>query len=169
MYTEERLAGRRRKLNVETLLAPLIPVRGITLDLGCGLGIYTAWIADWEPLSEVVGVDISQESIDRAIQRPTITYYRSSWDDFVYTGPLDLVLATEVLEHAEDPEQLCKKWPRTTWVITVPVERPAPEENRWTPDGHGYLQTFNQERVLNLFPTIQHFSTDGNYFYLVGK
>lgn len=164
---------------VKELVRPLLGPGILALDLGCGLGRYTSWMARFCPGGRVVGLDISAESIVRAREsnlsgsgvkeQSNLFYQRASWDDLSPLMRPDVVLATEVLEHARRPASLVRRFQGATWVVTVPVERPAPVEGRWDPDGHGHLQSFDEDRARRLFDEVEHFSSDGRYFYLVGK
>jgi SAM-dependent methyltransferase len=71
------------------------------LDLGCGLGEFTAALA--EHGVEVVGCDVSQEALRLARERfPTLEFVLSGDELPFGDATFDVVWAGEVLEHVQD-------------------------------------------------------------------
>jgi SAM-dependent methyltransferase len=91
----------RRLRRVHEHLEPLIAEREPTtaLDVGCGIGITTAWIAERVP--RVVGVDISPRTIETAARVHSGPEFRVAAlpGDPLPDGPFDLVTFVDVLEH----------------------------------------------------------------------
>lgn len=92
---------------LEKLLAEFVPAPANTrvLDLGCGNGAVTAWLA--ERGLEVVGVDPSESGIAWARQsRPDLEFHRASAYEPLRArlGSFSLVLCLEVIEHVYDPQ-----------------------------------------------------------------
>lgn len=96
------------------------------LDLGCGIGLLTRRLG--EIFHEVTGVDGSQKKIQVAMSKnasKNIKYACSLFDDFVPTGTIDTIIATNVLEHVDDPKRFLRMaagWLSTNgaFIITVP-------------------------------------------------
>jgi 2-polyprenyl-3-methyl-5-hydroxy-6-metoxy-1,4-benzoquinol methylase len=91
----------RRYRRVHEHLRPLLAQRPprSALDVGCGIGITTAWLARRVP--RVVGVDISPRTIATAASIHHGPEFRVSAlpDDPLPEGPFDLVTFIDVLEH----------------------------------------------------------------------
>lgn len=92
--------GNARFVAIRRQLRPLLRRRPQTaLDIGCGIGVQTDWLAARIP--RVVGVDVSPRSIRFAsalYQRPSFAICDLLRDPFP-AGPFDLVTAFDVLEH----------------------------------------------------------------------
>jgi SAM-dependent methyltransferase len=73
------------------------------LDLGCGVGEFTAALADRRV--QVVGVEVAQAAIDRARSKhPQLEFRLTEIDDPLpfEDGAFDVVWASEVIEHVAD-------------------------------------------------------------------
>lgn len=98
------------------------------LDIGCGVGVFTALVKQQNPLSEVWGVDISAKAIaDNTLEHPKITYKQH----YVGRTPpfpqqyYDIVFSGEVLEHIDQPETLLNEAynalkPGGIFILTTP-------------------------------------------------
>jgi SAM-dependent methyltransferase len=90
----------RRLRRVQEHLRPLLNSRPrAALDIGCGIGITSCWLA--EQIPTVVGVDISPRSIEVARQlytRPQFEVCAPPRDPFP-GGAYDLIVLIDVLEH----------------------------------------------------------------------
>ena len=75
------------------------------LEVGCGEGEVLEKITVWFPRARVRGTDLSPEIVAEARRRhPGLDFQvMSVYDAPGAGGPVDLVLASEVLEHVEDP------------------------------------------------------------------
>lgn len=73
------------------------------LEIGCGIGTVTALLAGATPRGEVVGVDISPKSIERArrnlASRKNVRFVVSDMNGFAEPKPFDLVVLPDVIEH----------------------------------------------------------------------
>ena len=91
----------RRLRRVHEHLEPLLAERQpqSALDVGCGIGITTAWIAERVP--RVVGVDISPHTIETAARVHRAPEFRVAAlpGDPLPEGPFDLITFIDVLEH----------------------------------------------------------------------
>lgn len=97
--------NRTRDLNARVLRDQLeTPSGARVLEIGCGTGINTAFLA--EHAGEVVAVDLSERMLERARQRVSSPFVRFMCADVTapwpVEGPFDLVVATLVLEHVAD-------------------------------------------------------------------
>ena len=166
MYAEAWAAARMR--HIHNLLEPLVP-GARCLDLGCAEGWYSAWMAD-RGAREVVGVDLVQLKLDRADRRSNLRYVCASWDELPEgdLGPFDVALATEVLEHAVDPEALMAALRRMADVVvaSVPIAEPEPTDP-WRVQGH--LRSYRPDAFKALFERLDRFETDAFCAYAVGR
>ncbi|HTQ41036.1 MAG TPA: class I SAM-dependent methyltransferase [Pirellulales bacterium] len=79
------------------------------LDLGCGIGYGTRYLAE-HGASEVVGVDYSQEAITQAqseFHHPRASFVQDDAQqlDQIY-GPFDGIVAYEIFEHVDSPTSM---------------------------------------------------------------
>lgn len=88
----------------------LCPDSGRVLDLGCGNGVVTAWLAErgFDP----VGIDPSPEGI--AIARsahPELEFHQASVDESLPRdfGSFAMVVCLEVIEHVYDPVRFARR------------------------------------------------------------
>jgi len=73
------------------------------LDMGCGCGYGTAYLADQSPFSNITGVDVDQTALDFAAKyhaRPGVEYEKSSL--LHSKSSFDVIVCLETLEHVED-------------------------------------------------------------------
>lgn len=100
------------------------------LDVGCGSGYLTARIADAGHATDVVGVDVSEESIAVARRRETTASFHVA-DAFALEYPpdsFDVLIFGDVLEHFEQPERLLEETqpllqPDGRLIVSVPAFR----------------------------------------------
>lgn len=97
------------------------------LDVGCGNGIFlTVPLAERFPSTDFLGIDSDRETIDLANTANTCANLRYATNEELQSGHVfDFVLASEVIEHVDDPESFLD-WlhsvvaPQGTLVITTP-------------------------------------------------
>lgn len=90
----------RRHRRVREHLGPLLERRpAAALDVGCGIGLMSAWLAT--KVSRVVGVDVSPRSIEvcRQLHPDGEFHVRVIPAEPFPEGPFDLVTLIDVLEH----------------------------------------------------------------------
>ena len=82
------------------------------LDMGCGDGMFTRWVAS-QGASKVVGIDLSEEQVASAYAiekgNPTgITYYARDVMDIKAPeyGEFDVIIAVHLLCYADNPDKL---------------------------------------------------------------
>lgn len=97
------------------------------LDVGCGEGYVTNHIKEYRNEIHIEGVDYSPEIIKKAIRlNPRIKFTEGSIYDLKYNdNTFDLSVASEVLEHLEEPEKgivELKRVSKKYCIITVPNE-----------------------------------------------
>jgi SAM-dependent methyltransferase len=117
-----------------------IPAERIALaDLGCGSGMILCDVLAMKPLWTGYGLDISPAAINYA-RRLAVHKGVAGRADFrtgnisglpYRDGSLDLVVASEVVEHVPEPEQIIKEMARVLrpggqLIITMPVESHTP-------------------------------------------
>ena len=109
----------RRHRRVREHLGPLLE-RNLraALDVGCGIGLMSAWLAERVP--RVVGVDVSSRSIEvcRRLHPNGEFQVCALPDDPLPDGPFDLVTFIDVLEHLP-PSQLKLVFERVDEVIAA--------------------------------------------------
>jgi 2-polyprenyl-3-methyl-5-hydroxy-6-metoxy-1,4-benzoquinol methylase len=110
---------------LDELLAGAGPVRSV-LEAGCGEGHLTAKLAARFPGARVLGMDRSRAIVEVARRaHPELPFSVGSIYDPMSPGAWDLVVASEVLEHLDDPARalaaLCAGQPRHV-LVTVPRE-----------------------------------------------
>jgi trans-aconitate 2-methyltransferase len=102
-----KFAGHRTRPALE-LAARAGPVRGLIYDLGCGPGNSTAILASLNPDAKLIGVDSSQDMLDRAaIDGPKDAQWAnrdlSTWK---IEDPADLVFSNATYQWLDDHEAL---------------------------------------------------------------
>jgi len=102
--------GHRDKLQERTLYldrwAEHLPARSRVLDLGGGIGRFTQWLLDRECDVELVDPDLRSlwTAVDHAVGRPgRLDVHWTTGDCLPSVGPVDVVLAAEMLCYVEDP------------------------------------------------------------------
>jgi SAM-dependent methyltransferase len=152
-----KATSQKRYIAVTEALKKAIPKRKDAtrtfrmIEIGCAEGLYL-----WEAIkinSNIlsIGVDISLPKVERAFRHPNIVYMGWDWDEMYFAEKsFDLVLATEVIEHALDPQKLIDKILRIgeRAIITVPIK----ENEHADPlaDLTGHLHTFRPETIKQL-------------------
>ena len=116
-FYDERIAGKlgdfthpNPRLEAAVALigewAPPQPRR--ILEIGCGIGA-TSWrMARAWPEAEVVGADISEQSIAVArtcFERPNLRYFQAALGSGAPDGPYDLIVMTDVYEHVRPSDR----------------------------------------------------------------
>lgn len=160
--------ARRRMETIRELLMPIVHNARV-LDIGCGMGLYTKWCMD-VGAKEAVGVDIAQRNIDQAQDTwhdPGLSFMQASWDELpANLVDFDVVLATEVLEHAIYPDHLAREClSRGKYVVaSSPISEPEWEKPF---DVQGHLHSFRRSTFEALFDVPRYTFTDELYCYVV--
>lgn len=87
-------------------LASYLPAEGKLLDVGCGVGLVDYAIARTRPRVEILGIDISAESVARAKTHhalPNVGYQCIDLADV--DGRFDCILLVDVLHHVPPTER----------------------------------------------------------------
>ncbi len=92
----------------------------------------------------------------------------ASWDKLPDLGRFDWVLATEVLEHAQTPEQVIADVDGDRWLITVPIcedvrDDPFADYTSW-----GHVQAFREASIRRLL-RVEHYEEFGLYALAIGR
>jgi SAM-dependent methyltransferase len=100
----------RRYDRITRFLDRVLPQRGRVLDVGCGTGIFSRYLASrgWS----VKGVDLSPLMIQRArdIPHDGITFEVSSIEEIHSDAQFDAIVALSMLEYVEDDEAAIQKF-----------------------------------------------------------
>jgi 2-polyprenyl-3-methyl-5-hydroxy-6-metoxy-1,4-benzoquinol methylase len=108
------------------------------LDVGCGNGVFlTIPLAELFPSTKFIGIDSDRETIDLANTENTCANLRFATNAELEDGmTFDFVLASEVIEHVDDPESFLD------WLRLILAERGKLVIT--TPNGYGpfELSTF---------------------------
>lgn len=107
-----------RKLPFDDLVALCDPVGGgLVYDLGCGPGSLTVELAERLDAGRAVGIDSSDEMLDRAqpLARrsnggPAIEFRSGDLADFVPDVPADLIFANASLHWVDDHRSVLHRW-----------------------------------------------------------
>lgn len=105
---------------------------GRVLELGCGIGTMTMWLASSDKIAEIVAVDAFEQAIAQlsSYQIPKVIPVRASSQDFrlPYGTYFDTVIACELLEHLywDEEKEFLHHLSRytnsdTRFVISVPI------------------------------------------------
>ncbi len=119
------MAGFERTLDeLFTLAAP-----GTVLDVGCGEGVLSEQWAQRLDGGRVVGIDLADPKLEAewaGRTQPNLEFRPMTGERIDYAdGEFDLVAATEVLEHVEDPEVVLAEMARVArshLLVSVPHE-----------------------------------------------
>ena len=104
--------------------------RGRILDLACGVGYGTRYLADHgKDVTEAIGVDVAADAIEyaqRRYARPGVRFMRDDAHEFVDDEGFDTVVSLETIEHVRDPEKLIVRLisalrPGGTLITSVPT------------------------------------------------
>lgn len=115
------------KLKIDIILALEKYNPKTILDVGCGEGFITSRLGNKFKEADILGIDIEQEYIDYAKFFNTYDNVRYELNsiDTLPEIKYDLIVATEVLEHLEDPKGAIEKLKAVSGgiiLITIPNE-----------------------------------------------
>ncbi len=150
------LAGAGEWLELKKLLPDFTGKR--VLDLGCGYGWHCKYAAD-HGASDVVGVDLSQRMLGRAMEQntaPQIHYHCAAMEDLTFSaGRFDVVFSSLAFHYVRDFSPLVERisdWLRPGGELVFSVEHPV-----FTAYGSQDWYYDSQGKIL-------HFPVD-NYYY----
>lgn len=153
LYSTQR-AGIRAFVRLRHLLSPLeslenwVPREGKILDIGCGHGLFTSYMALKSPLRLVLGIDPSPDKIEVAKKTrpvlPNLNYRLGKVDDLSESGAFDAITIVDVLYLLPEPKQRaimadCHRLLVDSGILVLKTQDTRP---RWR-----YAWTFMQEKV----------------------
>ncbi len=124
--------GRRARARALARVLPTLPRPERVIDFGCGRGLHTILIAEEFPASEVIGVDVDEESLRfarlcaDASGLTNVTFVKAESAAALDFSPADLVVSVDVLEHVRDDRSVINALaervkPGGTLVLHVPL------------------------------------------------
>lgn len=125
---------------------------GKLIDLGCLDSLIPVWAKrDW-PQCEIWGLDQSQDAIlALASAYPEINYTHGDvYDTTLPTGYFDYVVAGELIEHLEHPEDFIKEAFRILRPGGVLALSTPKEEEKGGVDEHAHLWSFSRHDIAKL-------------------
>lgn len=107
---QARLRDLNRHTNTGFIQVLDVPAGGRVLEIGSGLGMLAAAVADAAPGASVVGVEIAPAQIAAAVRHAAVRYVRADALALPCADEtFDLVYARFVLEHVPDPARLLQE------------------------------------------------------------
>lgn len=122
----QRALIRRFVSTLHDLFIEAGPVTSV-LEVGCGEGFISGYLSEQFPAIKFTGVDLAAEDVDRLKRKfPRVEAHQgSAYDLSMLSGPYDLVICAEVMEHLDTPEraldEMLKMKPRRM-LLSVPHE-----------------------------------------------
>lgn len=151
VYSEAKPLSRARMDLVKAFLDKWSTDVEYFVEIGCAEGYYCEYMST--RVRDVVGLDISEPKLLRAVVRPNIQYVVGDWDNMTMfdTNSFDLALASECIEHSLDPAVVIKEVFRVakSCIFSVPLNetlKQSPLEQ-----GSGHLHSFTIDSFLELF------------------
>jgi ubiquinone/menaquinone biosynthesis C-methylase UbiE len=96
------------------------------VEIGCGEGELLSRLSAWRPARQQFGFDVSREILEQARRHPGITVALQSAEALALADrSADLVIASEVLEHLNDPQAALREIARVARrrvILSVPRE-----------------------------------------------
>lgn len=154
LYSEQGFVI-RLFVRLRYLLSPLevlenwVPREGNILDLGCGHGLFTAYMAMRAPSRNILGVDPSSAKIEVARRTqstvPNVHYILGNIDDVLKDKPFDTITIVDVLYLLPEARQreileTCHRLLSDSGVLVLKTQDTRP---RWR-----FLWTYMQESVV---------------------
>ena len=144
---------------------------GSLVDVGCGAGLVLAHLQQWYPSARFAGFDIAPAA-ERFWEVPRSRGISLTLGDFttMETGPFDVLLALDVLEHLADPYAFLErvKTRATHFVFHFPLDLSALSVLREQPllhvhDRVGHLHFFTRRLALALLQDCGYQVIDARY------
>jgi len=144
---------------------------GLTLDLGCGSGLFLELLSQGVSLRRHYGMDVSRNAVQLARCRcPIGRFVLGSVGAAPFASEsVDCVLCTEVLEHVADPAMAI----REIWRILVPggiVLLTVPDGVRDRYGGHRHFWDMRAfRRLTEPFKSVRHWSPQRGYLAILAR
>ncbi len=164
-YLSQSAGGRWFKFLLSNMLS-VIPSDSIATvaDVGCGVGMKTAQMADYFPAAQVNGYDFSKSGILAAKKfhkQKNVHFYSKDITKAHNKTKFDLITAFDFLEHIEDWEGLLKDLIRVNgryFMISAPVGRMRGYEPKI-----GHFRNYKRNELEN-FMSSQGYRTVKTYY-----
>lgn len=101
-----------RRAGTQQFLARHLPTDAAVLDLGCGNGLLSTWLA--QVTRSVVGIDHDEQVIRLAMSQPAasnLEFTKGDASEFIENTDreFDVLILCQVLEHLDDPKALLSR------------------------------------------------------------
>lgn len=133
-------------------------------DIGCGLGLKTAEMANYFTKAKITGFDFSEAGIQAATKYHTAKNLKFATEDITksrYKKKYDLITAFDVLEHIDDWQDLTKKLAQVNtryMLLSSPVGRMRPYEVNI-----GHVRNFRKREIENFMESLGYKTTKAYY------
>lgn len=105
-----RFADQRTRPGLELIARIPDVAAGTIVDLGCGTGHLTALLAERWPNAAVLGIDSSDEMIERARgDHPAMRWVVDDIESWAPDDPIDIIFSNATLHWLDDHERLFRK------------------------------------------------------------
>ena len=160
-YYNQRLdygINKLRKKKINALVKDRVKAGGQNiLDLGCAAGYISA---DWRDNNYIIGLDISQKSVDQAKHLLSQAYLldleTDTWPPQVTDKKFDIILCAEIIEHLFNPQDFLNKLkdllqPQGSIILTTPNFLVWNNRLRMLLGNYGQKEIFNDSSHIRLF------------------
>ena len=134
------------------LISRLTGAPRLIYDLGCGTGEVTSFLGHRFPEAQIVGIDNSEEMLDRAQGEANVEFQFSSIEDFTPESPPDLIFSNAALHWLPDHDQL---FPRLLDLVADAGQMAVQMPDNWRAPTHTLIAEVLSEQGLTVdLPTI---------------
>ena len=136
----------------------------LVYDLGCGTGELTNILGHRFPEAQIVGIDNSEEMLDRAQTGANVEFRIGSIEDFAPESPPDLIFSNAALHWLPDHDRL---FPQLLKLLTDTGQLAVQMPDNWRAPTHTLINEVMAEQGLTAdMPTV---ATPEEYLAWLGK